>query len=160
MNLIITNQQSKPLSVEMEETLRRAVLTSLALEGQSAQVEIGLTLVSDQTIRHYNHSFRDKDAVTDVLSFAMRDHVAEEPGAAQPPAPDLVELLGDIVIAYDRALEQAKRFDHSLRRELAYLTVHGLLHLLGYDHENEGDKRVMRGREEAILKELGLEQMP
>ncbi|MBP0981788.1 MAG: rRNA maturation RNase YbeY, partial [Oscillospiraceae bacterium] len=102
--------------------------------------------------RELNAEYRNKDSATDVLSFPLGEDgvydVNEETGAL---------LLGDIVISMERAMEQAEMYGHSLEREMGFLTVHSMLHLLGYDHENGGlEERIMREKEEAVLNQLGL----
>lgn len=120
-------------------------------------VEVCVALVSDEDIRALNRQYRGIDAETDVLSFWSDLGIEEierlrESGDALP--------LGDIVISVDRAVEQAERFGHPFRRELAYLTVHGVLHLLGYDHEREADRTAMRSAEEEVLSDLGIHRAP
>jgi probable rRNA maturation factor len=116
-------------------------------------VEVCVALVSDQEIRSLNRQYRGVDAHTDVLSFASDLEIEEinrlrESGDALP--------LGDIVISVNRAVEQANRFGHPFRRELAYLAVHGVLHLLGYDHQDAADQTAMRSAEEVVLSDLGI----
>ncbi|MBQ8586140.1 MAG: rRNA maturation RNase YbeY, partial [Butyricicoccus sp.] len=117
-----------------------------------------VTIVDGETIRQMNAEYRDKDAVTDVLSFPMYEFwngEAEEELDADPET-DCV-MLGDMILNYDRAVEQAQDFGHSTERECGFLTVHSVLHLLGYDHEREEDDRLlMRRKEEENLTELGL----
>jgi probable rRNA maturation factor len=110
---------------------------------------IALHLVSDETIRELNAAHRGKDVHTDVLSFPLQS--AED--FVLPP--DEPANLGDVVISYPRATEQAEEFGHTTDRELAYLVAHGVLHILGYDHEAEPDKVRMRQREEEALQPLG-----
>ena len=115
-----------------------------------SRVEVSVALVDDRAIAELNRRYRGKEGPTDVLSFPM-----DAPGAA--PAPDgQPVLLGEIVISVPRALEQAERYGHSPRRELAYLAVHGCLHLLGYDHHDPASRQVMRAREETALAACGL----
>jgi len=116
--------------------------------------EVGLTFTDDATIRQLNKEYRGIDAPTDVLSFALAEG-CEEPldyGEEEELPP---ELLGDIVISLPRAREQAEEYGHPLTREVLYLTVHGLLHLLGYDHQSEEEKREMRAEEERFLQAEG-----
>lgn len=140
--------------------LRRVVRTALDAEGVDAPCEINVLVTSDAGIHRVNFDMRGVDAPTDVLSFPMFDLA---PGDKPPeedadPATGLVPL-GDMCISLERARAQAREYGHSNRRELAYLAVHSVLHLLGYDHLDEGPmKAQMRGREEAIMAELGLER--
>lgn len=110
---------------------------------------ISLHLVSDDTIRALNAEHRSKDSATDVLSFPLMD--AQE--FVVPPTEPV--HLGDVVVSYPRALAQANEYGHSVERELAYLVAHGVLHVLGYDHEEDAERAVMRSREEEALAPLG-----
>lgn len=139
--------QSQPASyVVWEETVQR-VLTKALADLNLADAELSVLLTDNPTIADLNKTYRGQDRPTDVLSFSQR-----EGDLANPDDP----LLGDIVISIDRALEQAQDYGHSPEREVAFLAVHGLLHLLGYDHEVAEDERVMMDRTEAILAPLGL----
>lgn len=119
--------------------------------GVDEHAEVSVVFADDEYIRELNRDYRGKDSATDVLSFALDE--GEEPEIIDGPAET---LLGDIVISIETASRQAEDFGHSLQRELAYLTVHGMLHLLGYDHEDEADKAEMRHQEEDILALLGI----
>jgi probable rRNA maturation factor len=125
----------------------------LLLEGVDPEAEISLVFTDDLEIQELNKTYRGKDVPTDVLSFAML-----EPGEGEMAIVEEEEelLLGDIVISLETALRQAEDYGHSLDREIAYLMVHGLLHLLGYDHMTEEDKKIMRQREEELLAAVGL----
>ena len=117
------------------------------VDGERA--EISLTLVSLEEIRELNRDYRDVDRETDVLSFPQFESVED--------MPEFGELcLGDVVICLDKVEEQAKEFGHSFERELIYLFVHSLLHLLGYDHMEEDEKKEMRQREEAVMTAIDL----
>ena len=128
--------------------LRDIVACVLAAEGV-AQAEIGVVVTGDAAVRDLNRRYRGEDAATDVLSFALAEHAEEfvlPPGAST--------RLGDIVISLPAARRQAKRAGHSLERELALLLVHGLLHLLGYDHADDDEARLMQSRQDALLASL------
>jgi probable rRNA maturation factor len=112
---------------------------------------IGLHLVDDQTIRSLNAEHRGIDAHTDVLAFPLRD----EDGVRFIEPPDQPLHLGDVVVSQPRAEEQAREYGHSIEREIAYLVAHGVLHVLGYDHEQDADRRRMRQHEEEVLRALG-----
>ncbi len=118
-----------------------------------------LVFTDEEGIRALNARERGKDAVTDVLSFPNLDGICKKPLMQADYPFDTDEegrvFLGSVVICRARAAEQAEEYGHSLRRELYYLTVHGLCHLLGYDHEREEDKKEMREQEEAVLSEIG-----
>ncbi len=109
--------------------------------------EVGITLADDTYLQELNRNYRGIDAPTDVLSFALDEAGEGEPGYEQAGP----ELLGDVIISVERAAAQAEEYGHSLRREMAYLAVHGLLHLLGYDHDGPEQGAQMRRTEEEIL---------
>ncbi|MBR2481309.1 MAG: rRNA maturation RNase YbeY [Oscillospiraceae bacterium] len=141
--------------------IRKAIRTVLSMEGVTAPCEVNVCLTDDAGIHEVNLEMRNVDRPTDVLSFPMFDLV---PGEA--PTEEDEELfdpatgrlpLGDMVISMERVAAQAEEFGHSKRRELAYLVVHSVLHLLGYDHLDEGEEKArMRAREEAVMAELGI----
>ena len=134
--------------------IKRCVDATLSAEGIDVPCEINVLVTNDATIRTINSASRNIDNATDVLSFPM---FQLEAGAPPTDWSDYLDPetglcpLGDMAISLERAQEQAKSFGHSLRREVGYLTIHSMLHLLGYDHMDEGpEKKVMRQREEAI----------
>ena len=151
--VLITNSQ-KAIKVPsgLRILIRRACNAVLEFEHFEAPAEISVTFVDNARIHELNKEYRDKDSATDVLSFPLGENgeydIDEDNGC---------KLLGDIVISMERAMEQAELYGHSLQREVAYLTVHSMLHLLGYDHEAGGLEAVrMREKEEAVLIQLGL----
>ena len=111
---------------------------------------LNVVIVDNDRIKEINREYRNKDAVTDVISFAFEE--------VKDVDYDDVRFLGEIYISYERCKEQASDFGHSVRREFCYLAVHGLLHLLGYDHMTEEDKKVMRALEEEILNEYDIKR--
>ncbi len=134
--------------------IKKCIHETLAAERISVPCEINVLVTNDAGIHIINKSSRDIDRPTDVLSFPMFEFEPGNPPTDwvefQDPATGLVPL-GDMCISLERAEAQAKEFGHSLRREVGYLTIHSMLHLLGYDHLDEGEmKKQMRGREEAI----------
>lgn len=138
--------------------LRKVIRTALAAEGVDFPCEVDVSVTSDTGIQEINREMRQVDAPTDVLSFPVFDLAPGQlPGPEDAdPGTGLVPL-GDMVISMERVHAQAREFGHSSRRELAYLAVHSVLHLLGYDHLDEGPmKAQMREREEAILAALGI----
>lgn len=135
----------------MEETVQNVLQKAAELYGLSEKAEVSVALCDDATIHQLNRDFRKVDRPTDVLSFALNE--GEEPEIVDGPAE---ELLGDIIISVDTLTRQAEEYGHSLERELAYLTIHGFLHLMGYDHEIEDDKIEMRKEEEVVLSALGM----
>lgn len=133
---------------EYDTIIERCCQEVARVYGLRENDEYSVLLCNNETIQELNRTYRGKDAPTDVLSFALNEgeeSIIEEEG----------QLLGDIVISLERAEEQAKEYSHSLTRELAYLTVHSCLHILGYDHMTEEDKAEMRGEEEFVLGNLG-----
>ena len=111
---------------------------------------LNIVIVDNKKIQEINKLYRNKDAVTDVISFAFEE--------VKDVDYDDVRFLGEIYISYERCKEQASEFGHSVKREFCYLAVHGLLHLLGYDHIKEEDKKVMRALEEEILNEYDIKR--
>jgi len=131
--------------------LRAVSAAAIAGEGVTGPVLLTLTLVDDDEIHAINRQHRGVDRPTDVLSFPLVD--GTDAFALPPGAP---RELGDIVVSYPRAVVQAEEYGHSVERELAYLVVHGVLHVLGHDHEVPEEQAVMREREEAALAVVGL----
>lgn len=138
--------------------IKRCIQGALDAEGVTVPCEVNVLLTDNEGIREINREYRDIDRATDVLSFPMFEFVPGEfpedvselldPGSALLP-------LGDMAISVEKVQAQAEEFGHSRERELGYLTVHSVLHLLGYDHVDEGEmKRQMRSREEAIMESL------
>ncbi|HIS52480.1 MAG TPA: rRNA maturation RNase YbeY [Candidatus Onthomonas avicola] len=143
-----------------EALLRRAIAAALEEEGVAVPCEISVLLTDEAGIQAINRDQRGVDQPTDVLSFPMFDLTPGEPpteeSAETDPETGLFPL-GDMAISLPRARAQAEEYGHPLSRELAYLAVHSVLHLLGYDHLDEGEeKRRMREREEAVMARLGL----
>lgn len=140
--------------------IRRVIRTALAMQGVDFPCEINVLMTSDAGIHQINRDMRQVDRPTDVLSFPEFELTAGELPDVEDadPGTGLVPL-GDMVISVERVAAQAREYGHSNRRELAYLVVHSVLHLLGYDHLDEGVmKAQMREREEVIMGELGLER--
>lgn len=138
--------------------IRKVIRTALAAEGVDFPCEVDVLVTSDEEIHQLNREARQVDRATDVLSFPAFDlKPGELPGPEDAdPGTGLVPL-GDMMISMEHVAAQAKEYGHSNRRELGYLVVHSVLHLLGYDHLDEGPmKAQMREREESILSELGI----
>ncbi len=155
IKVIITNDQKEvkiPTGVRM--LIRRCCNAVLVNENFEGSAEISVRFVDDEIIHELNREYRNVDRSTDVLSFPLGENgvydINHDTGA---------KILGDIVISMQHAVMQADLYGHSLQREIAFLTVHSMLHLLGYDHEVEGLERVrMREKEEAVLTQLGLKR--
>ena len=151
--VLITNDQNVvKIPSGLRILIRRSCNAVLDFEKFDGPAEISVTFVDNNRIHELNNEYRHKDSATDVLSFPLGENgeydIDEDNGC---------KLLGDIVISMERAMEQAELYGHSLQREVAYLTVHSMLHLLGYDHEAGGLEAVrMREKEEAVLIQLGL----
>ncbi len=143
MELSVINKQTK---IEYEETLigtlEELMSACLNHEDVTTDLEVSLMFVDNQGIKELNRDYRGKDQETDVLSFPQYDDFE-----------DFVEemMLGDIVISLEKAVEQANDYNHSFGREVCYLVVHSMFHLLGYDHMNDDDKQEMRAKEDAVL---------
>lgn len=138
----------------LTDLLNQAVQEAIRQSEGPEEAEVSIVLSNDERIHELNLEYRGVDRPTDVLSFALQEEAEEEP--------DIViedDMLGDILISVERAREQAKEYGHSFERELIYLAVHGTLHLLGFDHEEETEKQEMRSKEEEVMSELKLERV-
>lgn len=155
VKVVISNDQSEiriPTGVRM--LVRRCCTAVLVQEEFDGAAEVSVTFVDDDEIHKLNRQFRNIDRATDVLSFPLGENgvydINHDTGA---------KMLGDIVISIPHAVDQADRYGHSLQREIGFLTVHSMLHLLGYDHVNGGMESVrMREKEETVLTKLGLKR--
>ena len=121
------------------------------------RIGMSVTLCDNDYIKELNKNYRKKDAATDVLSFAIEDGEQEELLNNIKKFSSIREI-GDIVISYDKAVEQAKEYGHSLKREMCFLFTHGVLHLLGYDHINKSDEDIMFGLQNKILADMKIER--
>ncbi|MGN1202467.1 MAG: rRNA maturation RNase YbeY [Eubacterium sp.] len=152
VKVIISNEQKKvkiPTGIRL--LIRRCCHAVLELEGFQDSAEVSVTFVDNERIHELNKQYRNIDRETDVLSFPLGENgeydINHDTGA---------KLLGDIVISIEKAVEQAELYNHPLQREIGFLTVHSMLHLLGYDHENGGLEEVhMREKEETVLTQIG-----
>ena len=154
MNIIFSDDQDEVKVPKKAVALLKEGLQAVAkLHKLSAETEVSVSLVSDEVIHVLNKDYRGIDRPTDVLSFALDE--AEEP--REIGGPD-THMLGDIIISAETAVRQGEEYGHGLNRELVYLGVHSLLHLLGYDHMNKADKAVMRLEEEKALQLIHLSQ--
>jgi probable rRNA maturation factor len=138
---------------ELVQTIAEAVLKSEKFEKNT---EISVLFVDNEQIREINNDFRQIDSATDVLSFPMLDFagnkIIDNVGDVYLGA----VVLGDIVVSLERALAQAEEYGHSYEREVGFLVCHSMLHLLGYDHESDEERAIMRENEESVLESLGL----
>jgi len=155
MIVTLENTQKRiTIPKDLSETITKAMNIVAKREKLSPNTEVDITIVTNGEIHKLNKAYRGVDRPTDVLSFAL-DEGEEEPALAES---DAEHLLGDIIISAPTAKAQAEEFGHGLKREFTYLAVHGILHLLGYDHMKEKDKKVMRKQEEAVLREMDLSE--
>ncbi|MCM1579563.1 MAG: rRNA maturation RNase YbeY [Ruminococcus sp.] len=145
------NQKNVRIPTGLRLLVRKCCAATLANEHFPGNAEVSVSFVNNGEIRRLNRQFRGKDRSTDVLSFPLGENgvydINHETGAM---------LLGDVVISMEKAVKQAKIYGHSPEREVGFLTVHSMLHLLGYDHESPLEAAKMREKEEQILGELGL----
>ncbi|MBQ7246227.1 MAG: rRNA maturation RNase YbeY [Firmicutes bacterium] len=153
MNITFSKKCGVPASIIKEMTkAAEAVLKKEGLtDDEFKRAEISVTFLKSDKIQKLNYEYRGKDKSTDVLSFPMYESMDEFPEEGELQ-------LGDVVINKEQAQVQAEEYGHTFMREMVYLFVHSLLHLLGYDHEAKEDKKVMRKREEEIMEEIGIER--
>lgn len=147
MEIIFDNQQDKfKVDNNLLSEIKRCVLTCLEVEEVSSEnVEVSMLFVDNEKIREINRDFRNIDKETDVLSFPVDFEFKDL---------DLPNMLGDIVISVEKAIEQSKDFGHSVDREILYLVCHSMFHLMGYDHMTDEDKFVMREKEKLTMRKL------
>ena len=153
MIYFMNDQEKKKITYRLKMLMRQAVVSTLAYEGFHNDCQVSLTFTDDEGIRRLNREFRQIDSPTDVLSFPLVDFAGgDEPAADEPEI-----MLGDIVISLERAEAQAEEYGHGFEREAAFLCVHSMLHLLGYDHVNSEEEELeMRRRQSEILEAMGL----
>uniref|UniRef100_A0A7C5Z1E6 Endoribonuclease YbeY n=1 Tax=Caldicellulosiruptor owensensis TaxID=55205 RepID=A0A7C5Z1E6_9FIRM len=156
MKIFIQNQQDKvDVDEHISKIIEDSVANTLKIFLQEENFEVSVLIVDNNLIKELNRNYRNINKETDVLSFPIFEfkngQLQEDIVIVEDEIP-----LGDIVISIEKALQQAKEFGHSLEREVAYLTVHSVLHLLGFDHIEEDDRKVMRKYEEQILDSMGL----
>ncbi|WP_307892024.1 rRNA maturation RNase YbeY [Bacillus swezeyi] len=144
-----TGRLSDEQLAEMEKLLQFAAKE----ENVADQAEVSVTIVTNEEIQKINKEYRGKDYPTDVISFALEE---DGEGEVEIIGADMPTVLGDIIISADKAKEQAEEYGHSLMRELGFLTVHGFLHLLGYDHMTEKEEKEMFTKQKELLNRYGL----
>lgn len=147
MRILFDDRQDKVLiNEEILKIVEKGIVTVIQMEQLSDNFEVSVSFVDNKEIREINREFRNIDGETDVLSFPMDfefDLDCDKP-------------LGDVIISLEKALEQSNEFGHSFEREVLYLTVHSMYHLLGYDHIEEKDREIMREKEKNTMKKLGV----
>ena len=147
------NQNIVKIPVGIRLLIRRCCQAVLATENFEKDAEVSVSFVTNKEIRNLNKVYRNKDTETDVLSFPLTD----DDGKTEINAETGAAVLGDVVISLETAVKQADMYGHSLEREVGFLTVHSMLHLLGYDHEvSPLEDRILREKEEAVLEKLGI----
>jgi probable rRNA maturation factor len=157
MPTFLNNIQDQQLTEAQERQVTAILDYGLQLFDKSA-AEISLVLVNNDYIHKLNLDYRGLDQPTDVLSFALEEADGAPPPVESANTAAIPELLGDIYISVPRAAEQAVTYGHSFERELGFLAVHGLLHLMGYDHQTPEETAVMREKEEEIMQKFALER--
>ena len=163
MTFYIEKETETDLGLDYKEIYEQVAKEVLDQEGCPYEVEVSLTLVDPDVIKDTNREFREIDSVTDVLSFPMIEYTT--PGDFSNVEEDFSDcfnpesgelMLGDIMICLDRAREQAEEYGHSVKREFAFLIAHSMLHLLGFDHMEEEEARVMEAKQREALDHLGI----
>ncbi len=163
MTFHIENEAREALDFNYEELLIRVMEEALDYENCPYEAEISLLLTDNEEIREINKEFRNIDSATDVLSFPAIEYQTPgdfsglEEAVEEYFHPETGELiLGDIVISVEKAIKQAEEYGHPLVREMAFLTAHSMLHLMGYDHIGEEERSIMEAKQEEILDKLGI----
>ncbi len=150
--LITDKQKAVKLPTGLRMLLRRCCHAVLEQENFGSPAQVDILLVDDEAIRTLNREHRHIDKITDVLSFPLGEN-----GVYDKDPQTGAYMLGDIVISVERAAAQAQQYEHSIQREMCFLTVHSMLHLLGYEHEGGGIRAMrMREREESVMNQIGL----
>ncbi|MCP2240594.1 MAG: rRNA maturation RNase YbeY [Thermoanaerobacterium thermosaccharolyticum] len=162
MNILIDNRQDKVDIDGLDKIVEDVVKTALEVEGVVDDVEVSVSFVDNEEIHKLNKYYRNVDRETDVLSFPLVEFEEiysdideenyDEDDAAGP------EPIGDIVISLEKAKQQAEEYGHSFIREVAYLTAHSMFHLMGYDHETDDERKIMREKEDEVMRRLKIER--
>ncbi|GIO23101.1 rRNA maturation RNase YbeY [Oceanobacillus sp. J11TS1] len=153
--LIDFQDETNAVTDDYRELVEKLLIFAGEQEDVAPHAEISISFVDNKQIQVINRDYRGKDKPTDVISFAMLEMEEEE---LQIVGEGLPVVLGDIIISVDKAKEQAEAYNHSFERELAFLALHGFLHLLGYDHMNAEDEKKMFRRQDDILGAFGIER--
>ena len=162
MNVFIENEVEAVFGFDAEEVIRNVISQAIEDEGCPYDYQVNVVLTDDDSIREINREERALDRATDVLSFPMAfyaapadfDGLEEQDDVFDPETGEY--MLGDIMISVDHVRAQAKEYGHSEKRELAFLTAHSMLHLMGYDHESDEERCEMEEKQEEILQHLGI----
>lgn len=156
MDTMIINQQNKiKYGTELQKTIKSVVNAIAKLSNLPAKSELSILLVDNNYIQDLNLIYRNQNSATDVLSFAMNELAEDEPDY---DFSNELNVLGDIVISMEKVQAQSEEYGHSMERELGFLVAHGMLHLLGFDHDTEIEEKAMHDLEEKVLKSIKLER--
>ncbi len=160
MTVYFENEQDKEIGFDYEKLIKEVITAVTASEGCEYDWQASVVITDNESIKAVNSEFRGIDKETDVLSFPMHEYSSpanydELTDDDFDPETDEL-LLGDIMISYEKALAQAAEYGHSIQREIAFLTAHSVLHLLGYDHMEDEERKVMETKQENVLKTLGI----
>lgn len=153
MTILIDNRTEWILTEDIEDLIKKVISKTLTYEEFDEECEISISIVNNDEIRNINKQFRKIDSETDVLSFPQ---LTFEEGEFADVNEDDEIILGDIIISIDKAKEQANEYGHSLEREIAFLTAHSMLHLLGYDHVEDDEEEEMFAKQKEILIKAGI----
>ncbi|MEI1422139.1 rRNA maturation RNase YbeY [Bacillus cabrialesii] len=153
--LIDIVDETGSVSEEMLKEVENLLQFAAEREGVQDQAEVSVTIVTNEDIQQINKEYRGKDAPTDVISFALEE---EGEGEIEIVGAEIPPVLGDIIISADRTREQAEEYNHSFKRELGFLAVHGFLHLLGYDHMTKEEEEEMFTKQKDLLDAYGLKR--
>lgn len=164
MTIDFENEQEQTFDFDFQEVAGQVITAVLDQEECPYEAEVSIVLTTDDEIRRTNQEFRNIDRATDVLSFPMVDFTSpadygileEDDSCFHPESGELV--LGDIMISIPRTVWQAQTYGHSIKREYAFLIAHSMLHLLGYDHMEEAERKVMEEKQEKVLQDLNIER--
>ena len=163
MTFYVENETQEDFPFKVEETIEKVIRAALSAEACPFEAEINLVITDSAGIRIYNREYRGIDKETDVLSFPGVDYeipgdfslaLADKNSYFNPETGEI--LLGDIILCKDRIYSQAEEYGHSVLREFAFLIVHSILHLLGYDHMEQDEEKVMRSHQDKIMEELDI----
>jgi probable rRNA maturation factor len=153
VNVLVDDQIKGKLEISWLKKVAEQVLLAL---GAGADAELGLFIATGERVKRLNRDYLGRDEPTDVLAFSAREEVGNHPPFVPPP--DGVLHLGEVIIAYPQAVKQAAEYKHSVEREILILIVHGVLHLLGYEHDRPELELKMRAREKEVMSRIGGEK--
>jgi len=162
MTVTIEKEVECGFSFDEDELIRTVIEAALDYENCPYDAEVSVTLTDNESIREVNRDFRNLDRATDVLSFPMADYATPADFDSLEEMDDVFNpetgeyMMGDIMISVEKVKEQAEAYGHSEKRELAFLVAHSMLHLMGYDHEEEEERQVMEKKQEEILQNLNI----